>query len=117
MIADQAGSDKPEKPDVTITVTPAPGRPGRVIAVARNGVGELHRDTIDLNSATARRRFLGASMRAAYPGTPPDDWPAEVLEDLQRQLAAFAAAPPGAPGPTTAPPADGAAEDPRVAEL
>jgi hypothetical protein len=102
---------------ITIRVTPAAGRAGKFVAVALNGVGEVFRDTIDLNSATSRKRFVGGAMRGAYPGTAPDDWPAGVQDDLHRQLAAFAAAPPGTPDTPPAPAAERATEDPRVAEL
>jgi hypothetical protein len=100
--------------DIGITATPAPGKPGRFLVVARSGEGELHRDTLDLNSATSRKRFVGATLQAAFSGKPPDDWPDGVRPALEKQLSALAAAPPGNPEPPPAAPSD---DDPRAAAL
>jgi hypothetical protein len=105
-----------DKPHITIRVTPAAGKLGKFLAVSANGVGELFRDVIDLNSSTSRKRFVGGSMRVAFPNASPDDWPADVRADLEQQLAAFAKAPPGAPEPPPVP-AEQAPIDPRVAAL
>lgn len=95
-----------ENPSITLNATQARG--GRHLVVALNGVGELHRDTIDLNSATSRTRFAGAVMRAAFK-SPPDDWPGEVRGGLESELLRLAAVPPGSGEPSSdhdAPPPD-----------
>jgi hypothetical protein len=101
---------------IHLTVNQATGKPGKFLAIATNGVGELHRDTIDLNSAISRKRFLGGAMRAAFPQSAQVDWPENVQEDLERQLLDLAKCPPGPPMP---PPVatDPAAEDPRIDAL
>jgi hypothetical protein len=88
-------------------------RAGRFLAVATNGVGELFRDNIDLNSAIARSRFVRGTLQAAFPSRSPEDWPADVRNELERQLTGLAAAPPGAPEPA----ASAASADPRVEAL
>jgi hypothetical protein len=84
-------------------------------------VGELHRDTIDLNSATSRKRFVIETLRKAAPGNGKGKTREKELsvvrEQLDRQLMEYARVPPGPPEPTPAAAAAQAAEDPRVAEL
>lgn len=113
MSADTNGTN--DAPHIELTVTAAAGKPGKHLAVATNGVGVLHRDTIDLNSATSRKRFVGATMQVAFKGLPADDWPAGVREYLDARLLAYAAVPPGDPNPP--PPAEAFPDDPRVAPL
>jgi predicted ArsR family transcriptional regulator len=80
---------------IKITAHPAGGKSGRFVAVAVNGVGELHRDTIDPNSEARRTRFTAMTMRAAFPDVPPDDWPDGVRDGLEKQLLRIARVPPG----------------------
>lgn len=101
---------------ISLTVTQVVGKPGKFLAIATNGTGDLNRDTIDLNSATSRKRFLGAVMRAAFPKSDPDDWPDGVREDLDRQLIALGKCPPGPPLPVSAA-TDPATDDPRIEAL
>jgi hypothetical protein len=97
--------------NITLNVTPS--RAGRFLAVAANGVGELFRDNLDLNSATGRKRFVVGTLQAAFPSRSPEDWPTDVRNELEHQLIALAAAPPGAPEPV----ASAASADPRVEAL
>ena len=100
---------------IALSVTPAAGRPGRFLAIAsRPGASELHRDTIDFNSATSRTRFVAAAMRAAYPGGG-DAIDQDVRAALERRLLDIAAEP---PKQTELPrETEPEAEDPRVAAL
>ncbi|MBA4191980.1 MAG: hypothetical protein C0467_28710 [Planctomycetaceae bacterium] len=104
-----------EPPHVTLTITPAAGKPGRFLAVAVNGVGELHRDAIDLNSAVSRKRFLTAAAGKVF-GNPKDERLPPLLADLEKQLLAAAKVPPGATDPV-ATKADSAPVDPRLEAL
>lgn len=97
------------------SMTPAPGRPGRFITVSTADGAEVHCDTIDPNSAIARKRFVGATMRAAFKETEPDDWPDDVRAQLDKKLLELRAVP---PGPTEPPPAAAKEEDdPRIEAL
>lgn len=99
-----------------LRVDPAPGKSGKFVVVVGNESGELHRDVIDLNSATSRKRFIYASLPGMVEGAAPDGPQAEVREKLDQRLRAYAANPPKVPDPTVAPP-DHTVEDPRAAEL
>jgi hypothetical protein len=99
--------------EIKLNATAAAGKPGKFLVVSANGVGELYRDTIDLNSATSRKRFIGGTMRAAFNDTLDKDWPKNILSNLEQQLIKLAAVPPGDP----APPAEAAPVDLRIAEL
>lgn len=101
---------------ITIVVAPAHGKPGKFVTVASNGVGELHRDNLDLNSATSRRKFCNATMKVAFENKPPAEWPAGIETDLEQQLLAAARQPPGDPDPRNVPQAVGE-DDPRVRAL
>ena len=68
-------------------------RKGRHITVAANGVGVLHSDKLDLQTATSRKRFTGATMQVAYKDVPADDWPADVRAALEKQLLDLARVP------------------------
>jgi hypothetical protein len=100
---------------IALTVTSAVGKPGRYLTVSTNGVGELHRDVIDLNSATGRKRFVSGTMKAAFRDKPADDWPEDVQADLENKLVKLAADPPRDPSPP--PTAEAAPVDLRIAEL
>ena len=69
-------SENGKPTEISITATPATGKTGRFVTVASNGVGELFRDVIDLNSAMSRKRFIGGAMQAVFPDLLPDDRPA-----------------------------------------
>src|SRR5262245_20315682 len=95
-----------ESKPITINATPDAQKRGRFLVVSANG-DELFRDTFDLNSATSRKRFVGATMRAAFKDKPADNWPDDVRENLDQQLAALAKVPPDDPNP---PPAERTAD-------
>lgn len=94
-------------PKITLTATPVDGQRYRVIA--KHGADTLERDTLDLDSGTARNRFVTAVLRAL-----PDKVPDEVRQKLHADLLALADAP---PGPDPAQVADPVPDDPRAAEL
>jgi len=102
-------------PLIELNITPALGKPGRFLAVAMNGKGELHRDTIDLNSAVSRGRFVNATLGRAFAAVLMDDWPDEVREDLEKRLLAIAAIPPGITIEAAATPSESV--DPRIKAL
>jgi hypothetical protein len=79
--------------DIAITVQPAPGKPGKYLACTANG-RDLYRDVIDLNSDRSRKRVVVGTMQAAF-GEKRDEWPSEVVADLEQKLLAFAKVPPG----------------------
>ena len=95
-----------------ISITATAAEKGRHITVAANGVGVLHSDKLDLQSATSRKRFTGATMQVAYKDVPADDWPADVRHD-RKATARPGALPPGADSTATADISD----DRRVASL
>ncbi len=80
---------------IRITASAVRGEPARVLAVAMNGKGEVGRDTLDPNSATARKRFIGATLQKAFQGAAPDDYPDGIRDALDEQLLAIARVPPG----------------------
>ncbi|WP_439628799.1 hypothetical protein [Gemmata sp.] len=88
------------KPHVEVRFTPAADKPGRFIVTAVYGGGDLHRDTIDLNSARSRAAFAKATRARLSVVSP--DLDAGTLDaeasSVGRHLLSAAAAPPGAPG-------------------
>lgn len=107
-------------PEVNLNVTPAAGKPGRFLAVATGAGGELHRDTIDLNSAVARKRFIKDVTAAVMRNVPGTEKPTEnaltaVGSELENRLLAFAKVPPGNSEPPPAAAED--ADDPRIEAL
>jgi hypothetical protein len=100
---------------IGLHVSHALGKPGKFVVVAVTDGGELHRDTIDPNSATSRTRFIEGVMKRIAPGAGPDKKLPEVREKLDEWLRSRAAAP--AADPTPSPSDSCADEDPREAEL
>jgi hypothetical protein len=107
---------KVELPEVKLAVTPLQNDPQKFLAVATNCTTELNRDTINLNSAAARKRFITGTVGAALGDKPDPDQAAALAKDLEQRLLALAAAPPGPAEPPAQAPAT-PPEDPRVAEL
>jgi hypothetical protein len=112
---DQPPAAPPSFPDLVVTATPAGPRSRKSVVVAQRG-DKCYRDVLDLNSASARSKFAAATMGAAFPDVETAGWPPDVQRDIDRQLLALAAVP---PGPAEPPPAAdiSAAEDPRAAAL
>ncbi len=104
----------PEAPHVTLSINPAPDRSGRFLVVAVNCVGDLNRDTIDLNSAISRNRFLTATMGKVFTN-PKDDRLPQLLADLEKQLLDAAKVPPGPEAASATSPE--APVDPRIGAL
>ena len=102
------------EPVLELTMTPAPGKPGRFITIATADGSEVHRDAIDPNGAVSRRRFVGATMRAAFKGLDPDEWPNQVREKLESELLRQCAVP---PGPAELPVRENENGDPRIDPL
>lgn len=100
---------------INLRATPAPNKAGRHLVTAMVAGSEVSRDTVDLNSAPSRSRFVGTTMRAAYPNSAPDDWPDGERERLEAELLKLAQVPPGPAEPL--PPAEKGAEDPRKKAL
>ena len=102
------------EPVLELTMTPAPGKPGRFITIATADGSEVHRDAIDPNGAVSRRRFVGATIRAAFKGLDPDEWPNQVREKLESELLRQCAVP---PGPAELPVRENENGDPRIDPL
>ena len=90
-IVNEAG--EPEVPHVTLGITPATDRSGRFLVVAANGVGEFHRDNIDLNSAISRKRFINETVGKTHSKGSLE----ELRVTLEKQLLDAAKVPPGNP--------------------
>jgi hypothetical protein len=69
--------------------------------VATTESGDLHRDTVALNSATSRKRFAKAILRKVFTGMRESEWPADAWDKLDEQLLAYARVPPGPPETNT----------------
>jgi hypothetical protein len=106
----------PPRPDIVVSGSLAPGKPGRYIVTATVNGAEVHRDTLDLNSATARKRFVGATMRGAFKEVAPDEWPDDERERLDAELLRLARVPPGSVEPP-APAEKKTIADPRIEPL
>jgi len=92
---DEAG--EPEAHHVTLLFTPATDRSGRYLVVAANAGGEFHRDTVDLNSAISRKRFIDATVGKTLSKGSAD----ELRVTLEKQLLDAARVPPGGTEPDT----------------
>lgn len=76
--------------DIRLDVNP--DRAGRYIATAAFGEATIHRDSLDLNSETSRKRFVNGVLKAL----PELNGSADTFrKDLSTRLLAFANAPPG----------------------
>lgn len=106
---------------IELAATPDVGKAGRyiVVAIAHGHGEEVHRDTLSLNSARARKAFINDTMHAAFEDVPQDDWHGDEWKRLERELnqdlRALAKVPPGPAEPSPA--ADKAAVDPRIEAL
>jgi putative DNA primase/helicase len=77
---------------ITVEVEPTRGKGGRSVVIAMRGEEEIHSDLLDLNSAASRQRFVGATLREAFPDQCPDDYAdSKVRQRLLRELAESAA--------------------------
>ncbi|VTR95140.1 Phage/plasmid primase, P4 family, C-terminal domain protein OS=Singulisphaera acidiphila (strain ATCC BAA-1392 / DSM 18658 / VKM B-2454 / MOB10) GN=Sinac_4213 PE=4 SV=1 [Gemmata massiliana] len=99
--------------EIVLRATPAAGKRGKIVVVAVRDGSELHRDTIDPNSATGRKRFIDAVVRApSNRGTAivPEE---PVRANLEHQLRELGRVPPSSDAPGGAP----SDEDRRATEL
>src|SRR5262245_50290544 len=85
-------------------------RTGKTTVVTATADGLNHRHEVNLDNATARRRFLVAAVSKFRPDAPQDDWPADLLPRLDAKLIELADVPSG-PGPATPSTGDAVPED------